>query len=64
MPDLTLDEYRGFSEKGLKRMLREEAIKAGIKQKCSHDKAILSIDPSCEGTPGKRGKKWTTTSRN
>ena len=47
MPDLTLDEFRGLSEEQLKRVLREEAVKAGFAEECSYDEEAAMPDTFC-----------------
>ncbi len=47
MPDLTLDEFRGLTEEQLKRILREEALKAGFEQRASQDAKAFLKDISC-----------------
>ena len=47
MPDLSLDEYRGFSKEELRLVLREEAIRAGFGENRFYDEGPHLIDPSC-----------------
>jgi len=57
MPDLTLDEFRGLSEEQLKRVLREEAIRAGFAEECSYHEEAALPGIFCGQAPGSGAKE-------
>ena len=60
MPDLTLDEFRGLSEEQLKRVLREEAVKAGFAEECFYDEEAALPDTFFEQASGSALKRFQT----